>query len=49
MEFSDKLKRKAAKCQTPEELLALAKSEGLDMTPERAAELFAKFTPPAAS
>lgn len=34
-DISDELKEKAKACQTPEELLALAKEEGLELTEEQ--------------
>ena len=41
MDFSKEQMEKAAKCETVEELMALAKAEGIDITEEQAQKYFA--------
>ena len=48
MEFRDlteEQKAKALACKTPEELLALAKAEGLEMSDEQLSEISGGWTP----
>ncbi len=47
MEFSPELQKKAARAQSPAELLELAKGEGIELTPAEAEGLFGKLHPPA--